>query len=119
MSFNKNATSTVNLEFTPADFFYLSAPNDMPTENGCSVLNYENLHEICRSNEDTDAYRCYQNELCRNKQMVHELNEKQNKHFGSAMKYTDYENKYNNEVLKTMNLAIGIIASLMYIYYSR
>lgn len=114
-----NPNKTINLEFTPADFFYMSAPNDVPSDNGCSVLSYENLSKICHSGEGTDMQKCYHNELCRNKQMVNELNEKQNKHFGSAMKYTDYENKYNNEVLKTMNLAIGIIASAVYIYYNR
>lgn len=98
------------LEYTPADFFYLTNASDMP-KGGCGST------PIACTNISAGV-ACYQQELCRNKELVEQMYLKRDKHSSAEAKYTDMQNKYKFEVIKTINLGIGIIASITYIYYN-
>lgn len=115
----QNSEKSIVLEYTPSDFFYLSAAGETPDNNLCSVFEYEKINEKCENGTETDMLKCYRNELCKNRQLVEQLNSTQNIHSSLSIQYVDYETKYNNEVLKTMNLLIGTIATITYIYYNR
>ena len=93
------------LEYTPEDFYFLSDAKNMPTNGQCTV-DPENLSD-------------YQQQLCLNKQNVNNVLKQQQNHSGMQQKMYDYQSKYYNEVIKSFNLGIGIVAIISFLYYSQ
>lgn len=108
-----------SIEYYPSDFFYSTNQQDLPDTAGCEMLEYINPN--C-SSSDTDPKtlkQCYEIELCRNQDLVQKMYARRNKHSEASAKYDDFQAKYNFEIIKSVNLFIGIVIAFLYIYYSR
>lgn len=109
------------LEYYPSDFFYSTNKSDLPNMAGCEMLEYNKKDYDC-SDSDIDAKtlkKCYELELCRNKDLIEKVYSKRDKHGTATVKYNDFSAKYKFEVIKFMNLLIGIIIAILFIHYNR
>jgi len=119
--------ANIIIGYNQNDFFYVKAKEDeiMPSEDTCNTI----LTEInSPGNTWTDkcsdvnihtsdnAIQCTNKELCRNKDSVGILYNLQNNKGGVNQKYLDTKKKYNDELLNTLNLGIGIIILGGFIY---
>jgi steroid 5-alpha reductase family enzyme len=57
--------------------------------------------------------------LCQNKKLAEQLYSKQTHHSGEDARWRDINHQYSFEMLKTLNLLIGIVVSGIFIYYNR
>jgi hypothetical protein len=105
-----------NLDFNPNNFLSSTDRDNLPNGfMGCERLHAEELNCLDDSNLD----RCYQLELCKNKDLVKNMYDKRNDHFTADESYMNMVNIYNFSIFKTMNLSVGIIASMVFIYYHK
>ena len=109
------------LEYTPADFFYLTNSADMPPGSEGCINTTANNQAMCSSGNIVagQLQQCYQYELCLNKSLVQTMYEKRDKHSEASAKLLDFLSKYHFETYKTTNLGIGLALILFYIYYNR
>jgi hypothetical protein len=111
------------LEYTPADFFYLTDASDMPQGSEGCINTMAGQSGICANNTGTlsgdQLKQCYQYELCLNKVLVEDMYSKRGKHSQASAKLNDFINKYHFETYKTWNLGIGLVIILFYIYYNK
>lgn len=110
------SSSNVVLSYSPMDFFYLSAGTDMPSDASCKEMSIEVTD--CSIITDPISEVCYQQELCKNKELVENIIRKRDSHAQSDVKLDDTFSQYMNEYLKTINLSVGIILALVYISYN-
>jgi len=115
---------TFTLEYTPADFFYLTNSNDMPQGSEGCVNTMAGQAEICGATDPStmtasQLQQCYKYQLCLNQTLVQEMYDKRGKHSQATTKFTDFINKYHFETYKTWNLGIGLVIILFYIYYNK
>jgi hypothetical protein len=120
--------STVVMNYSPNDFFYVKFDNENETstinnsicaplkpydnwDNSCNIANYNNS-----SNNKID---CNLKELCKNKEKAEYLQSIQNTHNGSDQNYLDTKASYNTSLLRTFNLGIGIFIIIGLIYRNR
>ena len=108
-----------SMQYYPTDFFNSTNANDMPQGfEGCTILKEETKNLVC--NEDAgEIYKCYQNQLCLNKSLVDKLYNIRNQHYASEQRYDNVSTKYNFEVVKTVNLLLGVIGSILFIRYNK
>lgn len=124
---------TSYIGYSPNDFLYVQAGSNFPSSCNIDIslntqqcvnilqkqyrcLDVSNSGVDCSSNcvggisrEDTDIIKkCYERELCRNKEKADELNKIQTNHLGSNRRYDDTKELYWNEMIKTTNLIVGI-----------
>lgn len=114
--------STVQIAYNPNDFYYVSSSifTDLGT-NQNDILNNCNNFLTTGNNSDYDnkcgdidffennSNNCFKYELCKNKQNSDTIMQLQNKTTGESERNIDYQNKYNNELLKTVNISASII----------
>ena len=62
-----------------------------------------------------EIYKCYQAELCKNQSLVNNLYTIRNQHSTSIERYDNVKNKYTFEVVKTVNLLIGVAICVLFI----
>lgn len=105
------------LEYTPSDFFYLTNATDVPEQFVCQDL-YANPPVCAGATDPTVLTQCYQAELCKNQILVNKMYEKRNKHSEMETKLLDFKSKYKFEIITSINLGIGIIGAIAYIYYN-
>jgi hypothetical protein len=122
MSNNKTDVSEfditkIPIAFSPSDFFYLTVGSDMPLKSWCD--NNKNSVENCIKVNKGTIDLCYQKELCANREMADSIFLQRNSHGESDVKLNDIYSQYMNEYMKTINLGVGIILSLAFIYYNR
>ena len=110
-------TTKIPIAFSPTDFFYLTAGSDMPDKNWCDKP--ENNKTDCSSVNASTLNQCYQQELCANREMADTIFVKRNSHGESDVKMKDIYSQYMNEYMKSLNLGVGIVLSLAFIYYNR
>jgi len=110
------SSSTVILSYSPKDFFYLSSGKDLPSDASCKEMSIEVTD--CSIITDPISEVCYQQELCKNKELVENIMRKRDSHAQSDVKLDDTFSQYMNEYLKTINLSVGIILALVYISYN-
>jgi hypothetical protein len=114
---------SISLKHAPLDFFYLNAGKDMPNPiGGCSTLENTNADLKCHDKSTkslADWKICYQRELCRNKDLVAWIHERQNKHSEHLAKTTDIQSQYVYEIVRTINLSVGTALVFFYIYYNK
>ena len=115
-----------SMQYYPTDFFNSTNANDMPQGfEGCTILKEETKNLVCSSiNENVamptgEIYKCYQNQLCLNKSLVDKLYNIRNQHYASEQRYDNVSTKYNFEVVKTVNLLLGVIGSILFIRYNK
>lgn len=115
------------MQYYPTDFFYSTNAQDMPQGfEGCTILGEESNNTICSaitsSNTNMSSgeiYKCYQNGLCKNQSLVNKLYQLRNNHYMSQELYDNTKQKYNFEVIKTLNLIVGIAFAIMFIHYNK
>jgi hypothetical protein len=115
------------MQYYPTDFFYSTNSQDMPQGfEGCTILGEENKNIICNkittdsaTVSSTDVTKCYQSALCENQRLVNKLYQIRNDHYMSQEQYDNIKHKYDFEVVKTVNLIIGIAAAAMFIHFSK
>ena len=141
MSEIKNLTVAYN----PNDFFYYKSPlfsdntdilNNI-VNNTCSTKKCINRNEqgecidSCRTidpdkipenvdinaNDKTTRARCYDKELCINRENALKINKLQTNHDGATIRKDDVFSDYNHEVLKSYNLAIGSLGIIIMFYF--
>ena len=87
-----------------------------------------NIYDVSYSQQYSKSYdkyknwqdnsgNCYIKELCLNKKLADKINNIQNNHLGTDEKEKDSDKIYNDEVVKTINISIGIAILLGSIYY--
>ena len=111
----------VDIEFNKNDFFYKTNAKDM-SRAGCSFI--QKASDVkCGSNmnfnDKSNVDLCYQNELCINQDLVNKMYEAKEKHLQYQAQFNDLQTKYQNQMLTTLNLGIGIIGTILYIYYNK
>jgi len=107
------------LEYYPSDFFYSTNKADLPDMAGCEMLEY-NQPNCSPNNDDLNSLKkCYELELCRNQDLIKKMYTRRDYHGAASAKYNDYQTIYMFEMVKFMNLLIGIILSCLFIYYNR
>jgi hypothetical protein len=112
--------STVK-KYDPYSFFYINAENNdtMPLDASCAILKeVSNLNDICNDisfngggepiNED-DIKKCLDLRLCQNKDKASEYIYNDDRDGTSKQKYDDIKKDYNEELMNTVNLTIGIV----------
>ena len=70
-----------------------------------------------KCDDDSNLDKCYKYELCKNNNLVTTMYDRRNNHLTSGESYEDLQTKYNFAVLKTLNLSVGIIGTLVFIYH--
>jgi hypothetical protein len=110
-------TTKIPIAFSPNDFFYLTVGSDMPEDTFCDENKTKPVN--CTKVNDTNLNICYQRELCKNRLLADTIFVKRNTHGESDAKLRDIYNQYMNEYMKSVNLGVGIILSLVFIYYNR
>jgi hypothetical protein len=114
---------SVSLKYSPSDFFYLNAGEDMPSgEYGCLNVASNNPRLRCANSSSkslADWRVCYQLELCKNKDLVSWLHEHQNKHGESVVNTMDMQSQYVYEIVDMINLCVGTALVFFYIYYNK
>ena len=109
----------IPLEYTPADYFYLTNSSDTPSSDQCTGLLTTDAPSCAGATDPLILKQCYQAELCRNQALVEQMFEKRGKHSKADTKLLDFKSKYQFEIVTSINLGIGIIGTLVYIYYNR
>jgi hypothetical protein len=111
------------MQYYPTDFFYSTNSNDIPDGfEGCTILKEETKDLVCSSMNENGAgkiYKCYQNQLCLNKSLVDKLYTIRNQHYASEQRYDNVNTKYHFEVVKTVNLLLGIVGTILFIRYNK
>jgi hypothetical protein len=113
------------MKYYPTDFFSSTNANDLPQGfEGCTILQEESNGNMCKTNDNDKKknntssgkfYKCYQSELCKNKALANQLYNIRDNHYTSQERYENVKNKYHFEVVKTVNLLIGIVGLFMFI----
>jgi hypothetical protein len=111
------------MQYFPTDFFYSTNGKDLPQGfEGCTILKEENDGNIICKEVNTNSemnsveiYKCYQAELCKNQSLVNNLYNIRDQHSTSNQRYGNVKNKYTFEVVKTVNLLIGIVVGILFI----
>lgn len=106
--------------YSPNDFFWVSAREEMKTVNCNTVLdNQSSITCTDPSIGESDIKTCYQAELCKNKNYSKWLGEIQQTHSGADMRNADTQNVYNIEIRNTINLGMGIIVLGLFTYFNQ
>jgi hypothetical protein len=111
----------IDIEYNKNDFFYLTNAKDMST-GGCKHIHdaaQVNCGANFKPNDPNNVKLCYQNELCINKESVEKMYEAKKKHLQYQVQLRDLQTKYQNQMMTTFNLGIGIIGTIVYIYYNK
>jgi hypothetical protein len=110
-------SSKIPIAFSPNDFFYLNVGSDMPEDKWCKDNKSKPVN--CSKVNSANLNICYQQELCRNREMADTIFTKRNTHGESDAKLNDIYGQYMNEYMKSVNLGVAIILSLMFVYHNR
>jgi hypothetical protein len=62
---------------------------------------------------------CYNEEYCKNKNYATQLQTHSQKYLGKNQEYNDMSQIYNSEYIKSVNLMVGIIGVLSFIFYNK
>jgi hypothetical protein len=108
---------TFELSYDPYNFYYSTNRQDLPDKKTCDELIEQHDNETLKCDQDEKLRQCYQYELCKNKNLANEMFERRNNHITSDASYDHLHLKYQYAVLKTVNLSVGIIGSIIFIYY--
>jgi hypothetical protein len=109
--------------YSPNDFFYVDAIQQgvMPSDKDCEKLKPldQKWHYKCGPYFLDNKDDCIKKELCINKSKAAYLTSVEHNHTGSDEKYMNNKQSYDNVLLNTINLGIGIIFLVIIIYKNR
>ena len=104
--------------YSPTDFFYVKAQEMNIMPNNCESI--RSTEEQCNAdNYDKNALNCVNAALCKNKDSATLINKLQNKHSGSDQNYLDTNQEYKLTLTNSINLGIGIIILIGFIFQNR
>jgi hypothetical protein len=110
----------VTVGYTPNDFFYADAIGQgvMPSERECNNLNPYNYtwDFSCNVWFSDNSGNCIKRELCKNRDKAEHLTRIEDNHSSSIEKLMNEKMNYDNVLLNTINLGIGVIFLLVIIY---
>ena len=114
-------TTTNYIAFSPNNFFYadaiqVNAPFS-PTDENCTKLDSKVF--LCDHNNFKDtSFNCLGQQMCKNKELVQsiELKQQSGDIYVDKERSSDDNTSYDNSLLKTINLGIGITAILYLMY---
>lgn len=116
-------TNNVIVGYSQNDFFYVDATNRdiMPSDNACIKLKpYDSSWDVsCNSWFSDNSGNCINKELCINKDKVEYLLKIENNHSGADEKFLNAKTSYENVLMNTINLGIGIVILTALIYRYR
>ena len=112
--------NNVTVGYSPNDFFYADAIGQgvMPSDEECKKLDpYSHTWDIsCNAWFRDNSGNCIKRELCVNKDKADHLTSIENNHSTSVEKLMNEKMSYDNVLLNTINLGIGVIFLLVVIY---
>jgi len=114
-------TNNIVVGYSPNDFFYVTATNEnnMPSDENCNNLNFNDKSWENKCNQENlmdNIDDCINKELCKNKNKALKLSELENSSSGATEKYMNEKMNYDNTLMNTINLGIGIAFLLIIIY---
>uniref|UniRef100_A0A6C0E9H0 Uncharacterized protein n=1 Tax=viral metagenome TaxID=1070528 RepID=A0A6C0E9H0_9ZZZZ len=117
-------TTKIDISYYGNDFFYSEAEknNKMPSKERCDTLNPNDASwdNKCNTNNFSNNLQdCIDKELCINKTNFESNNKIISLQNTSYEKYLNTKEYYNKEVLKTINLGVGIVFLIGLSYYFR
>jgi hypothetical protein len=80
--------------------------------NACVIGN-------CDGSDNTGCTKCYNQDYCVNKNYATQLQTHSQKYLGKNQEYNDMSQIYNSEYIKSVNLMVGIIGVLSFIFYNK
>jgi len=115
-----------NGEVTPSSQYVLSYNNNDFYSNNKTLVDYSfqkkitDLQTECNNNTPYNTgnkeINDVLNELCKNNKNYSKLKEIQTTHYASSGRYNDTTQYHNTEMIKSVNLGIGIIGLSLIIY---
>jgi hypothetical protein len=106
--------------YSPHDFFYVDAENRnmMPSDEKCKELKPDDQkwNSECGEHFKDNSGNCIAKELCKNREKAVFLQSLENSHSGSTEKYMNEKMNYDNVIMNTINLGIGILFLIVIIY---
>lgn len=104
----------VVLAYSSNDFFYYSVKDDLKM---CDSSGYTNLPSCETATAlDNTGLGCTAIELCKNQKNAKWVADIQEKHSGADERYLNTKDIYNVNYASMINLGIGILFSISYIY---
>jgi len=119
--------NTVFIGYSPNDFFYANAVENgsMPSDASCKSEFYpHDTHwDISCNNQNfqqtTNSDSCIKKELCKNKDYSNKLYNINQGNASSDEKYYDIKDEYDKLFMDTINLGIGCLFLLIFIFKNR
>jgi hypothetical protein len=112
--------NNVVVGYSPNDFFYVDAINQgvMPSDEECKTMKpYDHSWDLsCGSWFSDNSGNCIKKELCINKDKAEHLTDIENTHSSAKEKYMNEKMNYDNILLNTINLGIGVMFLIIIIY---
>lgn len=111
----------VEIAYSPNDFYYMSSGKYDDIKNICPVYlrDKPKWDQMCctdqsdKNNKDVcpnwDATKCYEYEVCKNKEYANLANTLENNNGGASERYSNLQKQYHNEILKTVNISASIL----------
>jgi hypothetical protein len=106
--------------YSSNDFLWSSPGITDPTGGNCSTT-YADI-TLCTpdttSNDKPTINDCYKQSYCDNQTKSNSILAMQSVHTGADGRFSDTKNKYNMQLLSTINLGVGIIGIGVFIFYN-
>jgi hypothetical protein len=111
----------VEIAHNPNDFYYMSSGKYQDVSGVCPTYLREKSKwdsicctDISDKNDTTicpkwDNTKCYEYEVCKNKEYADLANKLQNNNGGSNERRSNLKKQYHNEILKTINISASIL----------
>jgi hypothetical protein len=108
----------VEIAYNPNDFYYVSSGKYDSIKAVCpNYLNDKQQwdRDCCTDTPDKlscpnwDNTKCYEFEVCKNKEYADLANILENKNGGANERQSNYKKQYQNEVIKTINISASIL----------
>lgn len=109
----------VEIAYNPNDFYYVSSGKYDDIKDICPNYLGDNKAQweldCCTDKPDKlscpnwNNTKCYEFEVCKNKEYADLANNLENNNGGSDERYRNLQNQYQNELIKTINISAGIL----------
>jgi hypothetical protein len=111
----------VEIAYSPNDFYYMSSGKYDDIKNVCPYYLKDKVQwdiDCCTDKSDKndksicpkwDNTKCYEYEVCKNKEYADLANTLQNNNGGANERHSNFQKQYHNEILKTINISASIL----------
>jgi len=122
MENSKQKSNDIKLNYKADDFYFYSSSQTIDKSKCDEIQPYDDVlwQTKCHTNTSPDYFlSCYQKELCKNRDYANKILDYSSIYSGSDEKLLNTNDIFNNEIIKMVNLGIGIIGISFFIYYNR